>query len=104
MAAHFETLWEEAEALTQTETSISSFKELTKEFIAKAEVFIRVSERLIELNVDDKHSKVLETSTFGEVLFMLAQLSAKRNIDTFQALHDKVEEVKIQQLVQKYSI
>jgi hypothetical protein len=99
--AHFEDLWIEAESLLSNETSISSLQEIVKELIAKAEVFSRLEEVLSSSPVEG--AKLLEGNAFGKLLLVVAQITAKQNINAYAALRMAIDDRKVEQLMLKYN-
>jgi hypothetical protein len=81
---HFEQLWEEAEDLSHKLEKIN----------------YKTSLQALRHNIDNiVDAKVLETNeaeSMGEILFALAFLSKKLNINVFAALQHSIEEKKIE--------
>lgn len=99
MGIHFENLWEEAETIMQDEVSISSSEELVKEAEGKLGIYNLINKNTSMLEVDKNR---LKAHTFGKILLVLTQLSAKDNINVYAALKTALDEVKIELLEEKY--
>lgn len=99
MTKHFEDLWEEAENVMKDEISISSSEELVKEAEAKFGIYNLINRNSI---LPEEDQKRLKSHTFGKILLVLTQLSAKDNINVYAALKTALDETKITQLEEKY--
>ena len=99
MVMSFSELWEEAETVMQDEVSVSSSEELVKEAEGKLRIY-----NLINRNssMPEEDQRRLKSHTFGKIMLVLTQLSAKDNINVYAALKTALDETKIGLLESKY--
>lgn len=99
--AHFEDLWEQAEQLLQTETSVSSWDELMQEALAKLHVLAQMKEETFS---GSTHAELvqLRANVLGKLLLVMSQLSAKDGINVYAALNQAVENRKITVFENRY--
>lgn len=98
---HFEDLWEEAEQLLQTETSVSSWQELTKEALGKLNVLGQMTDETF-VGPSDEEKRQLRANVLGKLLLVMTQLSAKDGINVFAALKSAIENRKISIFEDRY--
>lgn len=97
MAKHFEELWEESENLFKGDTI--SVAAVIMELKAKLSVYQALND---SAGLPEEEKQKLKSHTFGKILASLSQLSLKDNVNTFAALKNAVEDIKIEQLELKY--
>lgn len=98
---HFEELWEDAEKLLETETNISELSELVTEFKAKLSIYEALDSTE---NLSKQDLAKLKGHTFGKLLLLMTQISAKDGINVFAALRTACNNSKIEALETKYKI
>lgn len=87
---HFEELWESAETLQKED--ISDQSSIVNELIAKLSIYKGLSENQ---EIPNEERQKLKTHLMGKILLTFTNLSLKDNINTFTALHNAVNELKI---------
>lgn len=99
MTEHFEQLWEEAEKLNGEIGGDHPVESIIDELIAKLTVY-----KVIEKNdkIPQEEKLKLKTHTFGKILSTLTHLSLRDNVNTFIALKNSINDLKIDQLEAKY--
>lgn len=97
MAKHFEELWVESEKLS--ESDVPSVSLILFELKAKLSVYEALDK---SDNIPEEERHKLKSHTFGKILASLTQLSLKDNINSFTALANAINDIKIEQLEAKY--
>lgn len=98
MNKHFEQLWEEAEELHKNDECFSST--IIDEITAKLAIY-KVIDQNDKIPANEKAK--LKSHTFGKILASLANLSLKDNVNTYLALKNAIDDLKVDSLESKYT-
>ncbi len=99
MTKHFEELWEEAENIQKDISDGTTSEKIVEELLAKLSVY-----RVIATNdkIPQEDRAKLKTHTFGKILAALTHLSMRDNVNTYSALKNAIDDLRIDQLESKY--
>lgn len=99
MALHFEELWEKSEKLYQDTGESASATEILEELLMKLGLYKAIDEKK-DLPAEDAHK--IKMRAFGELLLTLTHLSAKDDINTYEALNTALQYRAVQHYSKKY--
>ena len=102
MAIPFEELWEQCEQFQQTTAGDQSVQSLLDELVLKINLYKALDSKESELPEQDRLH--IKTRTLGEIMLSLTGISAKDNINTYQALALALQHRNIRHLEQKHPI